>query len=144
MIQGLIVSPFGGIAALIIGQIFLPLWICIILGIGAAAYLVKTTILDEDISFELDDNGGFRYFIRKNLKNTYELSKYSIGYHRKTQWGILGNNNIRLKFLSDQGEESEIDAGPLGTTQFNEMFEAMENFSIKSEETLIANKKKEH
>jgi hypothetical protein len=143
MIQGLIVTPFGGLAVFIIAHIFIPsLWLCILLGLAAAAFLAYSTILGENIHFELDDNGTFRYFNRGQLKNTFELSKYSIGYHRRTERGFLGNNTIRLKLVNSEGEETEIEAGPLGTTQFNTMFEEMEKFSIADKaEPLEAGKK---
>jgi hypothetical protein len=143
MIQGLIVTPFGALAVFIISQVLpIPLWFSVILGIAAGAFLAYSNILSENIYFELDDNGTFRYFQRGKLKNTFELSQYSAGYHRRTEHGILGNNNIRLKLLNTSGEETEIDAGPLGTTQFNEMFAEMEKFSIKNEvEVLEAGKK---
>jgi hypothetical protein len=142
MIQGLIVTPFGGFAVFIIGQIFLPWWICIILGVVAAAFLAYSTLFSENIHFELDDDGTFRYFNRGQLKNTFELSKYSLGYHRRTERGLLGNNDIRLKLVNLEGEETDIEAGPLGTTQFNTMFEEMEKFSIvEKTEALEAVKK---
>jgi hypothetical protein len=142
LIQGIILTPFCGLAVFFIGQILLPLWLCIVLGIAAAAFLGYTTILGENIHFEIDDDGAFRYFHRGQLKNTFELSKYGIGYHRRTERGILGNNNISLELLNAEGEQTVIDAGPLGTTQFNEMFTEMEKFAIKGEtEPLKAVKK---
>jgi hypothetical protein len=142
IIQGLILTPFGGFAVFIIGNIFLPAWLCVILGIAAAAFLAYTTILEENIYFELDEDGTFRFFNRGRLKNTFELSKYSVGYHRKTEWGFLGNNNIRLKLLSVDGEETEIDAGPLGTARFNAMFAEMEKYSIADQAEPLAAAKK--
>jgi hypothetical protein len=125
----------------IIAQILLPVPVCAVLGVAAAAIIVYITVFSENIYFELEDDGAFRYFKKGTLQNTLDLSKYKIGYHRKTEWGILGNNDIRLQFLSTEGEESEIDAGPLGTTQFNEMFAAMEKYAIRDVEVLTADKK---
>jgi hypothetical protein len=89
----------------------------------------------------LNDNGTLQYFKRGALQSTYELAKYRVGYHRKTGRGILGNNNIRLKFLDANGKESELDAGPLGITQFDEMFAAMEEYTIKDVKRLTADNK---
>jgi hypothetical protein len=141
MIKGLITVPFGGLFVFIVAQIILPVPICVILGVAAAAAIAYVTVFSEDIHFELDDDGTLRYFKRSSLQNAYELSKYRIGYHRKTEWGILGNNTIRLKFVDTNGQESEIDAGPLGTTQFDEMFAAMEQYAIQDTEKLTADKK---
>jgi hypothetical protein len=141
MIKGIILAPFAGLAVFVLGQIILPFPLCIVLGLAAAAFIVHTTVLGEDIYFELDDNGLFRYFCRKKEKNTFELSKFHLGYFRKTEWGILGNNTIRLKLVNQEGEETEIDAGPLGTTQFYKMFEEIEKFAIKDTEVLEAAKK---
>jgi len=141
MLKGIIIAPFSGIVLFIVAQILLPTLVCAVLGVAAAALIVYITVFSENIYFELDDDGVFRYFKKGTLQNTLDLSKYKVGYHRKTDWGILGNNDIRLQFLSAEGEESEIDAGPLGTTQFNEMFESMEKYAIKDVEVLAAGKK---
>jgi hypothetical protein len=144
LIKGLIIAPFSGLVVFILAQIFLQslsLVIWGVLGVAAAVAVAYITVFSEAIYFELDDDGSLRYFKRGSLQNTYELAKYRIGYHRKTEWGILGNNDIRLKFLDTDGEQSEIDAGPLGTTQFDEMFAAMEEYAIKDVEQLAAEKK---
>jgi hypothetical protein len=113
------------------------------LGVAAAAAIAYISIFSEAIHFELDDDGAFRYFKRANLQSTYDLSKYRLGYYRRTERGILGNNNIQLKLIDTEGKESEIDAGPLGTTQFDEMFAAMEKYAIQDVEQLSADKKPE-
>jgi hypothetical protein len=141
LIKGLITVPFGGLFVFIVAQIFLPVAVCGVLGVVAAAAIAYISIFSEAIHFELDDDGTLRYFKRGRLQSTYELAKYSVGYHRKTEWGILGNNNIRLKFLDTGGKESELDAGPLGTTQFNKMFAAMEGYAINDVEQLTTGKK---
>jgi hypothetical protein len=140
LIKGLITVPFSGLFVFIVAQIFLPVAVCAFLGVAAAAAIAYITVFSEAIHFELDDDGTLRYFKRGNLQNTYELSKYRLGYHRKTEWGILGNNNIQLKFMDTNGQETDIEAGPLGTTQFDEMFAAMEKHAIQDVEQLIADK----
>jgi hypothetical protein len=138
LIRGLVVAPFSGLVVFIIAQIFLPLPICIILGLAAAGGIVYIAVFSEDIYFELDDDGMFRYFCMGKIKNTIDLSKCRIGYHRKTEWGILGNNNIDLKLVDLSGEKMDIEAGPLGTVQFDEMFAAMEKYAIQDTEVLKA------
>jgi hypothetical protein len=141
LIKGLVTAPFGGLLVFIVAQIFLPVTICAVLGVAAAAAIAYISIFSEAIHFELDDDGTLRYFKRGALQNTYELSGYRIGYHRRTERGILGNNNIQLKFLDAAGTESELDAGPLGTTQFDEMFAAMGKYAVQDVEQVSAEKK---
>jgi len=141
LIKGIVLTPFGALAAFIITQIFLPVHICAILGIAVGLVLGYLTIFSENISFELDGNGFFRYYKNGKLQNTFELSKYRIGYYRKTESGFLGNVDIDLKLVDSEGEETSIDAGPLGASQFDKMFEQMEKFAIKNIEVLSAEKK---
>ena len=141
LIRGLIIAPCGGFAAFVITQFFLPTLICVILGLAAAVALIYMAVFSENIHFELDDDGTFRYFKKGKLENTFALASYRLGYHRKTEWGILGNNNIDLKLLDAEDEETVIEAGPLGTAQFDEMFACMEKYSIKDIEVLSAEKK---
>ena len=140
MIKGIIIAPFGGLFVFIIGQIFLPVPLCAVLGVITAAIILYISVFSENIYFELDDDGTFRYFKMGALKNTFKLSDFRIGYYRKTEWGILGLNNIDLKIADANGEVTEIDAGPLGTAQFDKMFEEMEKYAIKDIETLSAGK----
>ncbi|MDR2552141.1 MAG: hypothetical protein LBD31_03105 [Treponema sp.] len=142
MIRGLIIAPFGGLAIFMAGQLLLPVPVCAVLGIGAAAILAYWAIFSENIHFEVDDDGMFRYYKRGKVQNTFELPHYKIGYYRKTEWGILGDNRIDLKLYDEQGEQTEIEAGPLGTSQFTEMFETMEKYAIKNSETMDAGAKK--
>jgi hypothetical protein len=142
LIRGIIVSPFSGLLVFIVGQIFLPVWLCAVAGVivtGAIAYLA---IFSENIYCELDDNGAFRFFQKGRLTNSFELGKCRIGYKRKTEWGLLGNNDIKLQIIDDKNEETFLDASPLGTSQFNDMFAAMEKHAIQDTEALSAGKNK--
>jgi hypothetical protein len=141
MIKGIIISPLSGILVFLLAQIILPVPLCAVLGIATAAALLYMAVFSENIHFELDDDGTFRFFKKGTLKNTFELSKCHIGYYRKTEWGIFGNNYITLNILDPEGKETGIDAGPLGTGQFKDMFEEMEKYAIKDVEVLEAAKK---
>jgi hypothetical protein len=141
MIKGIIISPLSGILVFLLAQILLPVPLCAILGIAVGALLMYMAVFSENIYFELEDDGTFRYYKNGALKNTFELSKCHIGYHRRTEWGIFGNNNIDLKILDAEGEETGIEAGPLGTGQFEDMFEEMEKYAIKNVELLEAKEK---
>jgi hypothetical protein len=141
MIRGIIVSPFSGLLVFFVGQILLPVWLCAIVGVvvtGAVAYMV---IFSENIYCELDDNGAFRFFQKGRLQHSFELGKCRIGYRRKTEWGIFGNNDIKLQIIDDKNEETFLDTSPLGTTQFNDMFAAMKKHTIQDTEVLTAGEK---
>jgi hypothetical protein len=138
MIKGLIEVPFSGLLVFVLAQFLLPLPVCFILGAVAAAVVLYITVVSENICFELEDDGTLRYFKKGALQNTFQLSEYRVGFYRRTEWGILGNNNIELKLLDAEGKETEIEAGPLGTSQFDKMFEEMEKYAIKNVEVLAA------
>ena len=140
LIKGVILAPFSGLFVFILAQIIFPVPLCAIIGIAVAAIIVYISVFGENILFELDDDGTFRYYKMGKLKNTYKLQEYRIGYYRKTERGILGLNNIDLKLQDSKGEEQSIESGPLGTTQFDEMFAEMEKHAIQDIETLEAGK----
>ena len=141
LVKGLIITPCTGVLVFIIAQIFIPPWPSAVLGVLAAAALLYMTVFSEDIYFELDDDGAFRYFKRRREQCAFALPSCRTGYQRKTEWGLFGNNDIKLKILDAEGEETEIDASPLGTSRFDEMFAAMEQFAIRDVETITAEKK---
>jgi hypothetical protein len=137
LIIGVIGAPFSGILVFIITQVFIhSIPLCAILGVGVAVLVVYMTVISENIFFELDDDGAFRYFKQGALKNTFTLPSCRLGYHRKSESGLFGNHYITLKILDAENTETDIDTGPLGVTQFYKMFEEMEKFSIKDVETL--------
>jgi hypothetical protein len=138
MVRGIIISPFTGILVFVLAQIFLSIPLSAAAGIGTAAVLLYIAVFSENIHFELEDNGTFRYFQKGALKHTFKLSECRVGYYRRTEWGILGNNDISLKILDDEGDETNIEAGPLGTGQFEDMFEEMEKHAIQNIEVLEA------
>lgn len=121
----------------IVGQIFFP-WVRVVLVVivtGAIAYIV---VFSENIYCELDGGGVFHFFQKGRLRNSFELGKYRIGCHRKTEQGIFGDNNIKLQIMDDKNEETFLDMSPLGTTQFNTMFAAMQKHAIQEAEVLKA------
>jgi hypothetical protein len=138
MIKGIIIAPFGGILVYFLAQIFLSVAICAVLGVVVAAALLYMAIFSENIYFELDDNGAFRYYKKGALKETFELAKCGVGYYRKTEWGLFGSNDIDLKILDAEGNETRIEAGPLGTGQFEDMFGEMEKHTVRNIEVLAA------
>jgi hypothetical protein len=118
--------------------VFLPERVSFLLGVAAGAVLLFMAFFSENIRFELDDDGAFRYVKRGRLENSFALGLCRIGYRRKSQAGIFGNNDISLKILDGEGKETDLDASPIGTVQFMSMFEKMEKYAIKDEEPIKA------
>ncbi|MDR2517615.1 MAG: hypothetical protein LBC88_09590 [Spirochaetaceae bacterium] len=140
LIRGIIAAPFSGVLVYILGQIFLPVWLSAIAGAAAAGALVYMAVFSENIYCELDDTGAFRFFRRGVLKNSFDLTVCRIGYRRKTEWGLFGNNDIRLHIIDGQNGETFLDVSPLGTARFNELFAAMEKHAAGETEVLNAGK----
>jgi hypothetical protein len=97
------------------------------------------TVFSEDIYFELEPDGMFRYYKRRTLQNTFNLKNCYITYHRKSEGGFPPTHNITMTIVdAAEGGETGLDCSPLGLHQFNEMFGEMENFTIKDTTVLSA------
>jgi hypothetical protein len=138
--KGIVISLFTGAAAYIITGLFtssalfgrgIPLLILL-----AILYI---TIFSEDIYFELEPDGLFRYYKRRILQNTFNLKTCYITYRRKSEGGFPPTHDITLTIVDTaEGGETGLDCGPLGLEQFNEMFAEMENFALKDTAVLSA------
>jgi hypothetical protein len=124
-------------------QLFIPFeFACVIIGIGAGVALLYMAFFSENIYFELDDNGAFRYYRRGKEVQSFRLGDCRIGYRRKSQSGIFGNHDINLQIVDGKENTVTIDAASLGVDQFTGMYEEMEKHAIK-EEPVKAGKPKE-
>jgi hypothetical protein len=141
LIKGIILAPFGGLFVFIVVRFFTrnPLigWGLPVL---AAAALIYMALFSEDIYFEIDDSGEFRYFKRRTLQKSLNLKSCLVGYRRKSESGILGNHYITLRILDTEGdnEEYNVDCGPLGVNRFHSMYQRMESLAKNPIETLSA------
>jgi hypothetical protein len=116
----------------IIAQVFIPsLIICGLIGIAGALALLYMTFFSENIYFELDDDGSFRYYKRGKLKQAFALRQCRVNCRRKNESGFFGSYDIKLRITDDKAAETLIDAGPLGGDQFTEMFAEMEKYAKK-------------
>ena len=113
-----------------------------ILAIPAAIFLflLKSAIFSENIKFELSESGEFKYYVRNNLKETYNLADCSIGYSAKSTNG--DEDYIYLTIVNSEGE-NRIECTALELNKFYKMYEEMEAFTIKQEKKVIKAKKKE-
>jgi hypothetical protein len=143
LVKSIVQAPVSGVLVFFITQFFLPVPVCLILGLAVAAILLYMALFSENIFFELEDDGVFRYFKRGKPENTFDLKNCRIGYYRKSESGFAGNHDINLRILDGEGTETSIDAAPLGVTGFHEMFEEMQKFAIKDEPVWADNKKEE-
>jgi hypothetical protein len=138
LVKSILIAPVTGIVVYMIAGLFLPESIGLLLGAAAGAVLLYMALFSESIHFELDDDGAFRYVKRGRLENSFALGSCRIGYRRKSQSGIFGNNDINLKIFDGEGKETDLDASPIGTVQFMSMFEKMEKYALKDEEPIKA------
>jgi hypothetical protein len=134
LIKSIIIAPVTGTALYLVAGIFIPSGIiCAAIGLAAAAVLLYMAFFSENIYFELDDDGAFRYCKRGKVERDFTLTGCRVGYRRKSESGIFGNHNINLQILDERGEEHFIDAAPIGVDQFMELFTEMEKYAIKDE-----------
>jgi hypothetical protein len=138
--KGIVIALFAGAAAYIITGLFTrSALFC--LGIPAllALSILYVTIFSEDIYFELEPDGLFRYYKRRILQNTFNLRNCYITYRWKSEGGFPPTHDITLTIADTaEGGETGLDCGPLGLQQFNEMFAEMENFTMKDTAVLSA------
>jgi hypothetical protein len=139
LVKSILIAPFTGIVVYIIAQVFLSERVSLIVGVAAGAALLYMAFFSENILFELDDDGAFRYVKRGRPENSFALGGCRIGYRRKSRSGIFsGSNDINLRILDGEGKETNLDASPIGTDQFMSMFEQMEKYALKDEEPIRA------
>jgi hypothetical protein len=144
MMKSIVIAPLTGGLVYFIAQLFISsLMICLALGMLPAAALLYMALFSENIYFELDDDGSFRYFKRGRQEQSFDLKTCRIGYRRKSESGLFGNHDIDLKISDGEDTETSIDAAPLGVSQFHAMFEDMEEFAIKDDEPIRAVNSKE-
>jgi predicted Rdx family selenoprotein len=141
LIKGIVIAPFSAFAAHIILGLFTSNAI-VVLGIPALAGLaiLYLAVFSENIRFELEPDGVFRYYKRGIPQNTFNLKTCYIWYHRKSEGGFPPSHDITLTVRDTAAGEDEIriDCGPLGLNQFNEMFAGMEEFTMKDKTVLAA------
>jgi hypothetical protein len=143
LVKGIVITPVTGFMVYIVLGLFID---NVIPGIGIpiliALAVFYITVFSEDIHFELEPDGVFRYYKRQILQNTFNLKNCYVWYHRKSESGFPPSNDITLKVLDTSIEEGEIwiDCGPLGLAQFNEMYTGMEDFAMKDKTVLSAGK----
>jgi hypothetical protein len=69
LVKSIIIAPFTMVLVYIIAHLLLPTQACIVLGAAAGAVLLYMAFFSENIYFELDDDGAFRYFKRGRQEN---------------------------------------------------------------------------
>jgi hypothetical protein len=138
--KGMVIALFTGAAAYIVTGLFTN---SALFGLGipvlVTLLLLYITVFSEDIYFELEPDGLFRFYKRRILQNTFNLKNCYIAYHRKSEGGFPPTHDITLTIVDTaEGEETGLDCAPLGLDQFNEMFAEMEHFTMKDTVVLSA------
>jgi hypothetical protein len=137
LIKSLILAPFAGVAVFVVLYILLQfvnfgtLGVYLLYGVPVFAFLwmLYASIFSENIRVEIDPAGTCRYFKNNKLMKQWLLPQCQVGYYKRTESGLLGNNNIRLDIRNEMGQDETVDCSPLGSTQFYNMFAHMETFT---------------
>ena len=145
LIKGIVSAPAAALLVFAVLTYFSdnPL---IVLGIPCAILLLVLymSLFSENIFFELDETGKFRYFKRGRLKKEYNLRRCLVGYRMKSESGIWGNHDITLQIQALDAPENPfddyIDCSPLGPGRFDAMFDRMRQFTGEQAEVLRADK----
>ncbi|MDR0449827.1 MAG: hypothetical protein LBH26_01005 [Treponema sp.] len=141
LVKGIVIGLVTGIAAhIVLGLFFRNVILVTGVPILIAAAILYITFFSEDIYFELEPEGVFRYYKRRILQNTFNLKNCYIWYHRKSESGFPPTHDITLKMLDSGAEDGEIqiDCSPLGLARFDEMYNEMEEFALKDKTVLSA------
>ena len=133
MIKGIISAPFSGLVVYIILNFFVDNQI-ILLGAAAVVTLLvfHMSVFSSRISFTLSDAGEFCYYKKGKLENRFDLTRCSVGYNKRTD-----GNYIYLKIVDETGNETSIDAEPLGSMRFMKMYNDMTEY-VNDDEVLKA------
>jgi len=134
LVKSIFVALFAPVALFFVLSIFTDNAL-IMYSICAAAllWLLYTGIFNENIKFEISEDGILNYYVRNNLKNTFELKKCTIGYKCKSTNGDA--DNISLQIITKDIEEF-IDCTPLGMTKFYKMYAEIEQYTNKQDKKI--------
>jgi len=136
LIKGLISAPFAGFVAAIIVSFFANGIYPIIAGAVIFILVCISSIFSENVRFELNDT-ELRHFRGRKLKGTYKFDRIVVGYHSRSQRGLLGDNDIQLIIrTAETGRETQLDCSPLGAKRFYEMFAILEDKCLNEPERL--------
>ena len=106
-------------------------------------WLLKLAIFSENIRFEIEKTGQFRYIQRNEIKLNINLSEYYCGYRAKTSDGSADNLTLSLLKVDGKSEEERIDCTALGLSKFYKMYDLIESYTKKENIKMQAVKKKE-
>ncbi|MDL2233875.1 hypothetical protein LJC63_09920 [Ruminococcaceae bacterium OttesenSCG-928-L11] len=139
MLKGIIGAPFGGLVVYIALSFFVEDQ-RIVTGISAfiCLLILYFSIVSESIRFELDNDGTFRYYKLGRVKHTFQLEDCLVGYHRRSEAGLLGDHNIDLQIVTEDGQETIIDCSPIGLRRFERMYESMKQYTNEEPEVMQA------
>ncbi|MDR2528730.1 MAG: hypothetical protein LBD04_06925 [Synergistaceae bacterium] len=144
MVKGLIYAPPSGFVVYIAARFFTDND-AIAGGLGVLMFLslAYLSVFSENVYFELEQNGVFRYYKRGKLQSAHDVKKCQVGYRRKSSSSFLSTDDIQLDIQEEGKEKVTIDCSPIGETRFYKLFEKLDEMSLNSPEVLSAKPIKE-
>jgi hypothetical protein len=140
LFKSVILAPFAGLAAYVIGSFFLD-DLFLRAGLAAAVTLLSLFIafFSDNIRCEVGADGRFRYYKRGRLKTEINLTDCQIGYHRRSEGSFPATHSITLYITPPDGAERlSFDCAPLGVSRFTNLYERLTQFAQDEPEVLRA------
>lgn len=125
MLSLLSIFVFPPILFIILYTIWGNIWFCGLISLACFLVLLFIILLDENIRFELYEDGKFRYYVANKLKKEYFLQADTY-LSCKIVSGNKSETEISL-YINDDS----IDASPLGAYKFDLMYTDMQTFIEK-------------
>ena len=142
LLWSLLLAVVGGpFLGFIISWFTEDMYIILIPAILVSLWLLYSAIFSENIRFEIDEDGMFRYIKRKKIEKELNLKEYYCGYRTKVSDGTTDDLRLNLLKTDDSEDKFDIDCTPLGTSKFHKMFFLIEGYCAKSSNKLEVKKK---
>ena len=139
MLKGIIGAPLAGVLVFFVLNMFVrdPR---IQLGVPVLVMLaiLYISIFSENVRFEVDGDGTFRYYKKGKLRETYRMEDCVVGYRRSSDGGLFASHDINLQVLTADGRETFIDCSPIGPRRFEQMYQQLRAHTSEGPEVLSA------
>jgi len=133
MVKGIIIAPCSATLIYVVLGFFVS-DARIQYGVAAAVLLMLLylAVFSENIRFELEPDGTFRYFQKGKLRNSFRLEDCLVGYSRKSEGT---SHDILLQVVClENGQEETIDCSPIGLRRFEKMFQEIKGHTKEEAE----------
>ena len=141
LIRAIAMAVFGAPALALIISFFTENILIITIPSGTAGlWLLYLAIFSENISFEIGEDGNFKYIQRGNVKLELNLKEYYCGYRTKTSDGSADDLTLRLYKADDSEAQINLDCTALGISKFHKMYALIESYAAKEDNKLEVRK----